>query len=139
MGCVVPPPDQSERVQPSGAPASGTGTAPPILADQGFTGRRWRTQWRTAYGTTVLPTAAYDGLAAPTDRHRARHWSSSRRQEIATIFRSLTDRFGIKFPRSRTHWGTWTRLASKVAAFNLAVFVNQLFGRPRFARFNPLD
>jgi hypothetical protein len=111
---------------------------PPLLADQGFTGRRWRTHWRTAYDTTLLLKSDYAELPSPHDADRARHWISSRRQQIETIFSSLTDRFGLKFPRTRTHWGTWTRLASKVAAFNLAVFVNYLVGRPPFAIFDPL-
>jgi hypothetical protein len=35
--------------------------------------------------------------------------------------------------------GLLARLGAKVAAFNLGVYVNHLFGRDPFAFFNPLD
>jgi len=41
-------------------------------------------------------------------------------------------------PRARTYWGLLTRLGAKIAAFNLAVYVNHLFNRPTFAIFDPL-
>jgi hypothetical protein len=112
---------------------------PPILADLGFTGRRWRAHWRAAYHTAVLTKADYDALTDPTERHRAKRGFNRRRHEVETVFSVLADRFGSKFPRSRTHWGPWTRLAAKVACYNLAVYVNYLFHRPTFSLFNPLD
>jgi hypothetical protein len=112
---------------------------PPILSDLGFTGRRWRAHWQTTYGTDVLTKADYDSLTDPTVRRRAKRGFNSRRQDIETVFSVLADRFGIKFPRTRTHWGTWTRLAAKVVCYNLAVYINYLFHRPTFSLFNPLD
>lgn len=120
-------------------PATARPVRPPILADLGFTGRRWRAHWLAAYDSAVLTKADYDVLTNPTERTRFKRGFNSRRQDIETIFSFLTDRFGIKFPRSRTHWGTWTRLAAKIAAFNLAVFINYLFQRPTFSLFNPLN
>ena len=119
--------------------AAGLPVTPPILADLGFTGCHWRAHWQAAYRTAVLTKADYDPVTDPTARRRLKRWFNGRRQEVETVFSVLTDRLGIKFPRSRTHWGTWTRLASKVAAFNLGVLVNYFFQRPTFALFNPIE
>ena len=51
---------------------------------------------------------------------------------VETVFHTLSARFGLTFPRARTYWGLLTRLGAKVAAFNLAVYVNHLFNRPMF-------
>jgi hypothetical protein len=112
---------------------------PPILSDLGFTGRRWRAHWQATSGTDVLTKADYDSLADPIERRRAKREFNSRRQDVETVFSILADRFGITFPRTRTHWGTWTRLAATVVCYNLAVYSNFLFDRPPFSLFNPLD
>jgi hypothetical protein len=132
-----------QRVGPTGplGPrlAAGTPRTGPILADLGFDGRRWRAHWRATYGTPVLTKADYAVLADPTDRRRATRGFNSRRQAVETVFSVLTDRLSVKFPRARTKWGVWIRLAAKVAAFNLGVLVNYLCLRPTFALFNPFD
>ena len=119
--------------------AAGAPSTVPILADLGFTGRHWRRHWRASYGTPVLTKADYDHLAAPTDRRRAKRAFNSRRQDVETVFSTLTNCLGIKFPRARSKWGVWLRLVAKVAAYNLAVYINYLFHRPRFALFNPCN
>jgi hypothetical protein len=111
----------------------------PILADLGFTGRRWRAHWRTTYGASVLTKADYRSLPDPTLRRRATRAFNRRRQRVETVFSLLTDRFHLKFPRTRSHYGTWTRLLAKVACHNLAVFLNAVFHLPTFARLNPFD
>lgn len=132
-----------KRVGPTGplGPrlAAGAPARLPILADLGFAGRRWRAHWRAAYGTPVLTEADYDALADPAERRRATRAFNSRRQDVETVFSTLTDRLAIKFPRARSKWGVWIRLAAKIAAYNLAVYVNHLFDRPTFSLFNPLD
>jgi hypothetical protein len=119
--------------------AAGTPTTLPIQADLGFDGRRWRLHWRTAYGTPVLTKADYDGLTDPAERRRAKLGFNSRRQNVETVFSTLADRLAIKFPRARSKWGVWIRLIAKVAAYNLAVYVNYRFQRPTFSLFNPFD
>jgi hypothetical protein len=117
-----------------GAPAPG-----PYLADMGFAGARWGRHWWQHYGAAVLTKAAYRALPTPAERYRAAHWLSSLRQVTETAFQWLTETFGLKYPRARTYWGLLTRLGAKVAAFNVAVHINILFARPRFAGFNPLE
>ena len=58
---------------------------------------------------------------------------------VETVFNLLADQLGAKFPRARSLWGLWTRLAAKIAAFNLAVYLNHRFGRATFALFNPIS
>lgn len=116
-----------------GQPADG-----PYLADLGFAGRAWAHHWRAAWGACVLTKADY---ARDTSNHlhrQACHWLSSLRQSVETVFQHLTDQLGLKFPRARSLWGLRTRLAAKIAAFNVAVFVNYQFARQPFALFNPL-
>ncbi len=87
----------------------------------------------------MLTKADYDSLADPARRRRAKREFNSRRQDVETVFSTLTDRLALKFPRARSKWGVWIRLAAKIAAYNLAIYVNHLFQRPTFSLFNPLD
>ena len=57
---------------------------------------------------------------------------------METTFAQLVSRFGLKFPRARTLWGLYTRLAAKVAAHNLSLYLNHLFGQPLLSACDPL-
>jgi hypothetical protein len=59
------------------------------------------------------------------------------RQVIETVGAWLSDRFGLKQLRARSYWGLLTRIAAKIAAFNLGVYVNHVYQRPTFAFFDP--
>lgn len=127
------------RVGPTGplAPRQGVGTASgaPYVADLGFAGQAWQRHWAQDYGARVLTKADY---AQGTEAQGAARWVASLRQVVETAFQTLSERFGLTFPRARTYWGLLTRLGAKIAALNLAVYVNHLFNRPTFAIFNPL-
>jgi hypothetical protein len=103
-----------------GAPAAGV-----YLGDRGYRGRNWAQHWLADYGARVLPKASYP------DR-RSGHWFCGLRQVVETVNGWLEERLGLHFPRARTAWGLQTRLAAKLAAFNLAVHFNSLTGRPLF-------
>ena len=130
------------RVGPTGplAPRQGVGTASsaPYLADLGFAGQAWQQHWARDYGAFILTKADYAQGADPADAQGAARWVASLRQVVETVFHTLSARFGLTFPRARTYWGLLARLGAKVAAFNLAVYVNHLFNRPMFAIFDPL-
>jgi hypothetical protein len=96
------------------------------LGDLGYQGAEWIRHWRECYGAQVLTKAAYRSRAG-------RRWISGLRQIVETINHWLEDRFGLQFPRARTAWGLQTRLAAKLAAFNVAVYFNHLLGRPAFS------
>ena len=130
------------RVGPTGplAPRQGVGTASsaPYLADLGFAGQAWQQHWARDYGAFILTKADYAQGADPADAQGAARGVASRRQVVETVFHTLSARCGLTFPRARTYWGLLARLGAKVAAFNLAVYVNHLFNRPMFAIFDPL-
>jgi hypothetical protein len=124
-----------ERRGPSGplfSPlASGSPSAVPYLGDRGYDGSQWTQHWRTAYHAEVLTKSVY---ARPADRA----WFSGLRQCVETTYSCLVDIFGLKFPRARSLWGLLTRVAAKVAAFNIAIEINHRFARPTYALFSPL-
>jgi hypothetical protein len=123
-----------QRRGPTGplAPRLGVGQAAdrPYLGDQGFTGAAWQRHWRADYHALVLTKAEYATAPCPAARHQARRWFSGLRQLIETVNGCLTTIFGLSFPRARTYWGLLTRLAAKIAAFNLMLLLNYLANRP---------
>jgi Transposase DDE domain len=129
-------------VGPTGpmGPSTGAGSAQgrPILADLGFTGVKWAQHWREDYGVEVLTQADYGSLPKK-ERQEATRWFHGLRQVVETANGWLDARFGLKRPRAHSYWGVLTRIAAKVAAFNLGVYLNHLFERPTFAFFDPFD
>jgi hypothetical protein len=131
---------KGERRGPTGPLGPSLGAGPrelgSFVGDLGFSGQRWIAHWAEAYGVHMVTRADYAAWPS-AEREEASQWLSHWRQVVETIFDCLTDTFGLKFPRARSLWGVWTRLSAKVAAHNLAVYINHLFGRPTFAIFNP--
>jgi len=117
--------------------AVGAASRDPYLGDLGFAGAAWQAHWRTAYGASVLTTADY--ASAPlAERAPAERWLSRLRQVVETANAVLTDLLGLKFPRARTYWGLLTRIAAKIAAFNVLLYLNHAYDRPTFAYATPL-
>ena len=113
--------------------AVGLAQARPYLADRGFNSRRWRQHWAERYAANVISVP-------PRNDPEAAHWSpadcrwlASHRQIIDTTFAFLSTVFGFQHPAARSRWGLYTRLAAKVAAFSLGIFLNRQFGRPLHA------
>jgi hypothetical protein len=117
--------------------AVGAPSALPYLADLGFAGAPWQAHWQAAYGAAVLTKADY-ATAPQAERAPAAQWLSRLRQVVETTNAVLTDLLGLKFPRARTYWGLLTRLAAKVAAFNVRRYLNHRHDRPTFAYGTPL-
>jgi hypothetical protein len=107
-------------------PRSGAASNKPIMTDSGFRGDAWLVHWAEAYGVHVYPLPKG---AAPAERRR---WSAVR-QVVETTFANLSESFGLKYPGAHTVWGLLTRVAAKVAAYNLGILMNRLLGRPDFA------
>jgi hypothetical protein len=126
---------QGPRGPVRGRHSAGPWFGGPTLGDLGFGGTTWRHHWRADWATAVLLKSDY--LPGP-DRQRAVHWFNGLRHAIETTFSCLQSQFRLQFPRARTHWGLLTRLAAKISAYNLAIAINYLLGRPRYAIFNPL-
>jgi hypothetical protein len=107
----------------------------PSLSDLGLSGVAWRRHWYHQWGAAVLLKTDY---AKGPERQSAVRWFNRLRQRIEQTFSVLDAALGLKFPRAHTYWGLLTRLAAKLSAFNLALAVNLLLGRPPYALFNPL-
>ena len=122
-----------EYVGPTGPlwPRFGVGgvSPSPYLADDGFFGSWWQRHWRQDYRAVVLTAGNYTGATAPAIR-RQHH---RRRQIVETINGRLEGTFNLNFPRARTPWGLLTRVAAKVCALNLGIWLNRQFGRPGLA------
>jgi hypothetical protein len=130
-----------QRQGPTGplgpCPGVGAYSSLPVLADLNYAGEAWNRHWCAHYGVVVLTEAVYRGLAQP-ERRRSIRWLHSLRQTVESVFGQLDAKFGLKFPRARTLWGLYTRLAAKMAAHNLSLYLNHLFGQPPFSACNPL-
>lgn len=109
------------------AQASGRVSPRPLVADAGFTGPLWHQHWQRDYGTQVVTPP--DG-AVP---RAVSKWFSGVRQVIETVFSHVCDSFGLKYPGAHTTWGLITRVAAKLAAYNLGLAINRDCGRPNFA------
>lgn len=120
------------RIGPTGPlwPVEGAGEqlGDAYLADKGFAGERWTSHWAQDYGSVVL-TPRSD--AKPEDLN-------AKRQIVETAFAFLIDRLHLRFPRARTFSGLVARIAAKVAALNLSVLVNRLWGNPPGALVDPI-
>ena len=109
--------------------AVGRASAQPYLGDNGFFGAWWQDHWRECYGATVLTPKNYRGA----DAEAAKRQQSGRKQMVETINGHLESVFGLQFPGVRSKWGLLSRVAAKVAALNLGMLLNRLFGRPDLA------
>ena len=101
----------------------------PYIADDGFNGAFWFEHWRRDYGAIVLTPSSYSGDDAKRARREHRGW----KQIIESINGQLEDVFALAYPGARTMWGLLTRVAAKLLALNLGIWLNRLFGRDDFA------
>jgi hypothetical protein len=141
---VLGPPHRGPRKGPTGPLASpatvGVAVAGPYVGDRGLRGVRWQAHWQDELAATVLTSAAEVRTVLAGDDQAAR--PPTRRglwRVVEAAFGALIECFGLRFPRARTYPGVRTRVAAKVAAYNLALRLNQLFGRQPSAFLNPFD
>lgn len=93
------------------------------ISDGGLRGKAWKEHWRRDYLAIVLTPQEYRG-----DR-RARRQHSGWRQVVETVNGLLEGVFGLPFPGAKSLWGLRARIGAKLAAFNLGILLNRLFGR----------
>lgn len=125
--------NQGRYVGPTGPlwPRAGVGlaSAVPYVADRGFRGQRWGQHWRQDYGAVVVTTDGVQGPEAAAARRQHAGW----RQVVEQVNALLTHHLGLAAPRARTLWGLRTRIAAKLVAVNLGIWLNRLLGRPPLA------
>ena len=95
------------------------------LGDKGFRGPHWTAHWWDDYGVVVRTDDTYTGPDAPL----ARRLHHGERQIIETVNSLLVQVFHLHFPNARSWWGLRARLAAKLLALNLGLYLNALFGR----------
>lgn len=105
----------------------GAGSPGPYIADGGFAGALWTGHWRADYQAEVLTPGDYPRGGRARAVHRA--W----RHVVETVNSHLTCSLHLHYPGARSLWGLRARLAAKLAAFNMGIWLNRLFGRPDFA------
>lgn len=112
-------------------PQLGVGRASPVpyITDSGFFGVWWEAHWQRDYGATLLTPKGYLGEDARALRREHASW----RQVVETVNGHLEQVFSLPFPKARSKWGLLTRVAAKLAALNLGIWLNRHFGRPDFA------
>lgn len=129
----LPPSHGKKRVGPGGAiwPNGGIGSSNPwlYLTDRGFKGQWWEQHWEMEYNTVVVTPDSYVGDNAS----KLRHMHSSSRQVIEDVNEHLSDDLGLNRIGARSVKGLLARVAAKLVAFNIGIWLNRLFGRPTFA------
>ena len=132
----LPPTHGKRRVGPDGViwPEGGIGSTNPwiYLTDRGFKGKWWEQHWQTEYKTLVLTPDSYVGYSED-EAAKLRRLHSSSRQVIETVNEHLSDDLGLSRIGARTQKGLLARVAAKLVAYNIAVWLNGLFDRPTFA------
>jgi hypothetical protein len=116
----------------AGQPSTGC-----YLADEGERGAAWQAHWAADYGASLVTLSALTADLSAAERRIFTTHFRSMRQVIETVHHALVGTFGITFPRARTPWGLFARLAAKVAAHDLSVCLNVLLHRPTFTQYYP--
>jgi hypothetical protein len=85
--------------------------------------------WESQYQTLVLNPDSYQG----EDAAELRLIHSSYRQVIENVNEHLSDDLGLNRIGARSPLGLLARVAAKLLAFNIGVWLNRTFNRPTFA------
>ena len=128
-GGYVGPTGQRWPVEGAGVPRQGTPEGDLYLLDGGATGQAWQEHWLADYRAEIVTVA--ETMTAADVLPRREH--ASRRQVVETVNQHLTDDLHLPFPQARSRWGLLSRIAAKLAACNLGIWLNRQFGRPDFA------
>jgi len=100
----------------------------PYLADGGFSGPRWIRHWRGQYGAEVIaPPVSNTKGDKPSKIMR---WLRKHRQIVETVIARLTQYFDLQRINAHSELGMLTRIAAKMAAYNIAILFNRQCGRP---------
>ena len=106
----------------------GHAKARPYVVDRGFNGLRWYEHWLRLYQVCVISVPpANTPYRWP---HLLSRWLASHRQIIETVFSRLVIVFGWKRLNAHSTWGQLTRIAAKLSAYNIGLFLNLSLARP---------
>lgn len=103
-----------------------------ILGDNGYSGTPMAVSaLRHGYALWTSPKQSQ----APASREDAcwRRWLRSKRDLVETVFSMLSGQFKLETTRALSLLGLKARVAAKLLAFNMSLFVNHLLGRDLLA------
>lgn len=124
-----------ERTGPQAViwPRAGAGSSAGgcYIADLGYAGEGWQEHWQEECGACVVTP---EGLNTQTSRQL-----SAMRQKVERVFAALFEYFGLAYPKARSLWGVMARISAKIAAFDMAVYINYLLGRPAHSILDPIS
>ena len=121
----IPVPESFSPARTAG-PARGL----PFLADGGFSGKRRIKHWRDSYGAKVIAPRASNIKGDKPGKSKTMRWLRKRRQIVETVIARLTQTFGLQQINAHSELGMLARIAAKMAAYNLGVYINRLSSRP---------
>jgi hypothetical protein len=98
-----------------------------LIGDKGYLGAFLRGE--LAQVGIDLQTPLRVNMADPRDPHAVRQLMRTRRH-VETVIGQLTERFHIEKVRARDLWHLTSRMARKILAHTLGIFVNRWLGRP---------
>ncbi len=99
-----------------------------VLGDNGYAGVPMQiTATRHGYALWVSPKQSH----APQTRQQAqwRRWLRAKRDMVETVFSMLADQFKMETTRALSLLGLKARVAAKLLAFNMSLYLNHLLGR----------
>ena len=102
---------------------------PPSGYIWGFGGQHWREQ----YHAQIIVVPQDQARTEPTWSPAWKRWLAHHRQIVETTFSVLVRVFDIRHLAAHSRWGQLTRLACKIAGYQLSIWLNRLLGRPNLA------
>ena len=99
-----------------------------IIADKGLIGSAYQAELQLRTGIN-LQTAARSNMRE-TRSKKFINWLVSKRRLVETVIGQLTERFNIEKMRARKIWYLTSRIARKILAHTVTVFINKQIGNP---------
>jgi len=99
-----------------------------VIADKGLIGVEYQQELRE-FAQINLQTAVRSNMKE-TRTEKFIRWLKSTRRLVETVIGQLTDRFHIEKIRARKPWYLTNRIARKVLAHTICIFINKQQGNP---------
>lgn len=99
-----------------------------LIADKGLIGSDYQKELRQ-FAQIDLQTAVRDNMKEIRSEKFVK-WLKSKRRLVETVIGQLTERFNIKKVRARKMWYLTNRIARKILAHTICIFINKQHGNP---------
>ena len=99
-----------------------------LIGDKGYISARLANDLRNENGVSLIYMKRDNAKDQYPKQFRQAMFKIRRR--IETSFSQLADQFNMETTRAKSFWGLLCRLHTKILAYNLCFYINQLLGRP---------